>query len=94
MIVSVTNTSEKPLKTLYLTGLVRDKQSVNVKIASEIQPDALKLIADYWIWGRRPFVVGLFVKFCCWNGLMFDEELWVEQGQKTLPINMERIPIG
>jgi len=63
---------EKPFESVYLTGLVRDKQRRKMSKQLGNSPDALKLIDQYGADGVR---VGLLLSSAAGNDLMFDEEL-------------------
>ena len=68
---------ERPFETVYLTGLVRDKQRRKMSKSLGNSPDALELIADYGADGVR---VGLLLSSAAGNDLLFDETL-CQQGK-------------
>ncbi|MDM9632350.1 valine--tRNA ligase [Robiginitalea aurantiaca] len=68
---------EKPFKTVYLTGLVRDKQRRKMSKSLGNSPDALELIAQYGADGVR---VGLLLSAPAGNDLLFEESL-CQQGK-------------
>lgn len=63
---------QPPFKTVYLTGLVRDKQRRKMSKSLGNSPDALQLISDYGADGVR---VGLLLSAAAGNDLLFDEAL-------------------
>ncbi len=63
---------EPPFRTVYLTGLVRDKQRRKMSKSLGNSPDALQLISDYGADGVR---VGLLLSAAAGNDLLFDEAL-------------------
>ena len=68
---------EKPFSTVYLTGLVRDKQRRKMSKSLGNSPDALDLIARYGADGVR---VGLLLSAPAGNDLLFEEGL-CQQGK-------------
>lgn len=68
---------ERPFESVYLTGLVRDKQRRKMSKSLGNSPDALKLIEDFGADGVR---VGLLLSSAAGNDLMFDEAL-CQQGK-------------
>lgn len=68
---------EKPFETVYLTGLVRDKQRRKMSKSLGNSPDALKLIEEFGADGVR---VGLLLSSAAGNDLLFDEAL-CQQGK-------------
>ncbi|MFY0629464.1 MAG: valine--tRNA ligase [Flavobacteriaceae bacterium] len=68
---------ERPFNSVYLTGLVRDKQRRKMSKSLGNSPDALKLISDFGADGVR---VGLLLSSAAGNDLMFDEAL-CQQGK-------------
>ncbi|MGB5189229.1 valine--tRNA ligase [Robiginitalea sp.] len=68
---------EKPFNTVYLTGLVRDKQRRKMSKSLGNSPDALELIAQYGADGVR---VGLLLSAPAGNDLLFEENL-CQQGK-------------
>lgn len=65
-------TGEKPFKSVYLTGLVRDKQRRKMSKSLGNSPDPLELIEKFGADGVR---VGLLLSAAAGNDIMFDEEL-------------------
>ena len=63
---------ERPFETVYLTGLVRDKQRRKMSKSLGNSPDALELIAQFGADGVR---VGLLLSSAAGNDLLFDEAL-------------------
>jgi valyl-tRNA synthetase len=63
---------ERPFETVYLTGLVRDKQRRKMSKSLGNSPDALGLIGQYGADGVR---VGLLLSAVAGNDLLFDEGL-------------------
>jgi valyl-tRNA synthetase len=63
---------ERPFETVYLTGLVRDKQRRKMSKSLGNSPDALGLIGQYGADGVR---VGLLLSAAAGNDLLFDEGL-------------------
>ncbi|MCO5724854.1 valine--tRNA ligase [Robiginitalea marina] len=63
---------ERPFETVYLTGLVRDKQRRKMSKSLGNSPDALGLIEQYGADGVR---VGLLLSAAAGNDLLFDEGL-------------------
>ena len=61
---------ERPFKTVYLTGLVRDAQRRKMSKSLGNSPDALKLIETYGADGVR---VGLLLSSAAGNDLVFGE---------------------
>ena len=68
---------EKPFSTVYLTGLVRDKQRRKMSKSLGNSPDALELISQYGADGVR---VGLLLSAPAGNDLLFEENL-CQQGK-------------
>ena len=68
---------EPPFRTVYLTGLVRDKQRRKMSKSLGNSPDALELIEQYGADGVR---VGLLLSAAAGNDLLFDEAL-CQQGK-------------
>ncbi|MBC2839083.1 valine--tRNA ligase [Robiginitalea sp. SC105] len=68
---------ERPFETVYLTGLVRDKQRRKMSKSLGNSPDALELIEQYGADGVR---VGLLLSAAAGNDLLFDESL-CQQGK-------------
>lgn len=68
---------EKPFNTVYLTGLVRDKQRRKMSKSLGNSPDALGLISQYGADGVR---VGLLLSAPAGNDLLFEESL-CQQGK-------------
>ncbi|WP_088342303.1 valine--tRNA ligase [Robiginitalea sediminis] len=68
---------ERPFRTVYLTGLVRDAQRRKMSKSLGNSPDALKLIETYGADGVR---VGLLLSAAAGNDLLFDEGL-CQQGK-------------
>ena len=68
---------ERPFETVYLTGLVRDKQRRKMSKSLGNSPDALELISQYGADGVR---VGLLLSSAAGNDLLFDETL-CQQGK-------------
>jgi valyl-tRNA synthetase len=68
---------EKPFSTVYLTGLVRDKQRRKMSKSLGNSPDALELISEYGADGVR---VGLLLSAPAGNDLLFEENL-CQQGK-------------
>ncbi|MDG1570755.1 valine--tRNA ligase [Robiginitalea sp. M366] len=68
---------ERPFRTVYLTGLVRDAQRRKMSKSLGNSPDALKLIETYGADGVR---VGLLLSAAAGNDLLFDEAL-CQQGK-------------
>ncbi|WP_435255064.1 valine--tRNA ligase [Tenacibaculum sp. A30] len=67
----------RPFESVYLTGLVRDKQRRKMSKSLGNSPDALKLIEDFGADGVR---VGLLLSAAAGNDLLFDEDL-CQQGK-------------
>lgn len=65
-------TGEKPFSSVYLTGLVRDKQRRKMSKSLGNSPDPLDLIEKFGADGVR---VGLLLSASAGNDIMFDEEL-------------------
>ena len=63
---------QPPFHTVYLTGLVRDKQRRKMSKSLGNSPDALQLISDYGADGVR---VGLLLSAAAGNDLLFEESL-------------------
>ncbi|SFR31823.1 valyl-tRNA synthetase [Robiginitalea myxolifaciens] len=68
---------EKPFSTVFLTGLVRDKQRRKMSKSLGNSPDALALIEEFGADGVR---VGLLLSAAAGNDLLFDEAL-CQQGK-------------
>ncbi len=68
---------ERPFETVYLTGLVRDKQRRKMSKSLGNSPDALELISEFGADGVR---VGLLLSSAAGNDLLFDESL-CQQGK-------------
>ena len=68
---------EKPFKSVYLTGMVRDKQRRKMSKSLGNSPDPLELIEQYGADGVR---TGMLFSSPAGNDLLFDEKL-VEQGR-------------
>ncbi|WP_445382767.1 valine--tRNA ligase [Robiginitalea sp. IMCC43444] len=68
---------EKPFETVYLTGLVRDKQRRKMSKSLGNSPDALELIEKFGADGVR---AGLLLSSAAGNDLLFDEAL-CQQGK-------------
>ena len=68
---------ERPFETVYLTGLVRDKERRKMSKSLGNSPDALELISQYGADGVR---VGLLLSSAAGNDLLFDEAL-CQQGK-------------
>ncbi|EAR14234.1 MULTISPECIES: valine--tRNA ligase [Robiginitalea] len=68
---------ERPFETVYLTGLVRDKQRRKMSKSLGNSPDALELISEFGADGVR---VGLLLSAAAGNDLLFDESL-CQQGK-------------
>lgn len=68
---------QPPFSTVYLTGLVRDKQRRKMSKSLGNSPDALELISNYGADGVR---VGLLLSAAAGNDLLFDEGL-CQQGK-------------
>src|SRR6056300_1714681 len=69
--------NEKPFDTVYLTGIVRDKQGRKMSKSLGNSPDALGLIDTY---GADAVRVGLVLSSAAGNDLLFDESL-CDQGR-------------
>ncbi len=63
---------ERPFNSVYLTGIVRDKQRRKMSKSLGNSPDPLRLIGQYGADGVR---VGMLLSSPAGNDLMFDEEL-------------------
>lgn len=70
-------TGKKPFDSVYLTGIVRDKQRRKMSKSLGNSPDALKLIEEFGADGVR---VGLLLSSAAGNDLLFDEAL-CQQGK-------------
>ena len=68
---------QKPFDSVYLTGLVRDKQRRKMSKSLGNSPDAIQLIDDFGADGVR---VGLLLSSAAGNDLLFDEAL-CQQGK-------------
>lgn len=68
---------EKPFSSVYLTGLVRDKQGRKMSKQLGNSPDALALIEEF---GADAVRVGLMLSSAAGNDLLFDESL-CQQGK-------------